>query len=328
MFFVFVLLDLIFYTLVNANYFIEILVTHEFELERFTSSFPFVAAILMLLTRYACIYFNKDVIQKILNSVPKEYNKLKLQQFKIDKLLMNFQRFIKFHRYLNLNAITYAFLMVTFSFIKTGQKNFPFEIKFPFDAFESGIYPILLIWVLFSHSLYAFTMVTTENVTYGLIIIVSAELKMLAADFRLLRKKSIDIVKCIKRQNELYDIVEELQRIFGIYFFINFLLSSILICFTAFTGTISPDPLSLIFSAIFCLLTMLQIFIQCFFGQILYDANLNLVDSIYECGWENMKDINLKKILILVIMRSQKCVAFSLFGFWKITLEQFQSVSF
>ncbi|KAG5667679.1 hypothetical protein PVAND_015651 [Polypedilum vanderplanki] len=171
-------------------------------------------------------------------------------------------------------------------------------------------------------------LVTTENVTYGLITIVSAELKLLATDFRFLCEKSINIARCIKRQNELYDIIEELQRIFGISFTINFLLSSILICFTAFMGSISPDPLSLIFSAIFCLLTMLQIFIQCFFGQILYDASGNLNDNIYECGWESMEDKRLKKLIMIIIMRSQKSAVFSLIGIWKINLEQFQSVRF
>ncbi|KAG5683305.1 hypothetical protein PVAND_012592 [Polypedilum vanderplanki] len=326
-FFILVFTTVTLYALSNSNYLIELSVTHEFNLEKFTTSFSYSATISMLLVRYSCIYHNKDAIQKIIDFLPKEYKISEIQPHKIDKFLNNFGTFIKIHRYFHFQALIYPPMLVLINFINTGEKMFPFEVKFPFYAFRNEIYPFLLLWVLISHYIYVLSYVVSENITYGLTTIISVELKLLAVKYQNSFSNLEDLKVFIKNQNELYDIIEELQRIYGISFFANFLMSSILLCFTAFMTSVSPDLQLLIFNAIFCLITMIQIFIQCFFGQILYDANLNLVDSIYECGWENMKDVNLKKFLVFVIKRSQKCAAFSLLGIWKITLEQFKSVS-
>ncbi|KAG5683306.1 hypothetical protein PVAND_012593 [Polypedilum vanderplanki] len=313
--------------MVNSSYIFELFANRDFNLEKFTGSFSYVAAILILLIRYSCIFFNKDKIQNILEHFPKEYKIEDLKFHKIDKFLLNFEKFIKTYRILNATAITYAFSSVIFNLIISNSKTFPFEIKFPFDAFKNDFYPFLIVWVFLSYILYQFSILTTENVIYGLITIASVELKLLAAEYKKSKDDTNVIINCIKRQNELYDVIGNIQRIFAPSFFTSFLLSSILICFTAFKCSISLDPAILIFNATFSIISMLQIFIQCFFGQILCDASGNLIDSIYECGWEKRKNEKLKKFLIFVIMRSQKYSAFSLLGVWKINLEQFQSVS-
>ncbi|KAG5683307.1 hypothetical protein PVAND_012594 [Polypedilum vanderplanki] len=326
-FFIFVIFDEIFYTLINSNYLFELYETHEFNFEKLTSAFTYLSALTMVLTRYSCIYFNKDSIRKILNNLPKEYKKSTLQSYKIDKFLMNFLKLIKFHRYFNSSVIPFMMISIIAELLTTGQKSFPFEIKFPFDAFRHDVYPFLIIWVFFSHILYLLTLLTNENFIYGLITVISIEFKLLAINLKNLKEDPENIYHCIKRQNELYKIVEKLQKILAPSFFINFLLSSILLCFTAFISSIANDFMTLITEILFCFVGMLQICIQCFFGQILYDTSSSLVDSIYDCGWENMNDVKLKKLIMIIIIRSQKPAAFSLLGIWKITLEQFQSVS-
>ncbi|KAG5683302.1 hypothetical protein PVAND_012589 [Polypedilum vanderplanki] len=322
-------INLVLYTLLNANYIFELAVTHDFDFKRFTGAFTYISSISMILVKYSCIYFNKDAIQRILDFFPKEYNKTELKTHRVDKFLTNFQKFVTFYRFLHLQMpIIFVITLLVMGTINAGHKIYPFEIKFPFDAFRNDVYPFLLFWVLVSHALYMITFTFTENVSFALTTIVATEFKILAEKYRRIKENPENIINCIKRQNELYDIVEKIQKIFSISFFTNFLLSSISICFAAFICSISPDPIALIFNSVFSLISMLQIFIQCFFGQILYDASGNLNDSVYECGWEEINDKKLKRLLRFVIMRLQKRASFSLFGFWKINLEQFQSVSF
>ncbi|KAG5683304.1 hypothetical protein PVAND_012591 [Polypedilum vanderplanki] len=326
-FFSIFVINLVLYTLVNANYIFELAVTHDFDFKRFTGAFTYISSTIMTLVKYSCIYFNKTAIERILNSLPKQYNKTELKNLKLDKFLTKYQRFVIVHRYIHLQVpIIFLFILLVMATIKAGHKIYPFEIKFPFDAFRNDVYPFLLFWVLLAHVLYLTSFTFVENFTFGLTTIVATELKILAENYRRIKDQPENIINSIKRQNELYDIVEKIQKIFSISFFTNFLLSSLLICFTAFICSISPDPTTMIFNALFSLVSMIQIFIQCFFGQILYDAGIDVLNGINECGWEDMKDKKLKKLIMIIIMRSQKPTAFSLLGIWHITLEQFQSI--
>ncbi|KAG5683303.1 hypothetical protein PVAND_012590 [Polypedilum vanderplanki] len=328
-FFIIIVVDLILYISSIANYIFELIMTHIFDMEKFTGAFTLISTVSMLVVKYSYIYFNKNAVQRILDFFPKEYNKSELKAHKVDKFLMNFQKFVTFHRFFHLQMpILFVITLLVMETINAGHRVYPFAIKFPFDALGNYVYPFLLFWVLFSHALYMITFTFVENLTFGLTTIIATELKILAENYRRIKDQPENIINCIKRQNELYDIVEKVQRIFGISFFTNFLLSSITICLAAFTCSISPDITVLIFNGVMSLgFQMIQIFIQCFFGQVLYDASSSLIDSIYDCGWENMKDEKLKKLIMIIIIRSQKPAVFSLLGIWKITLEQFQSVS-
>jgi hypothetical protein len=68
--------------------------------------------------------------------------------------------------------------------------------------------------------------------------------------------------------------------------------------------------------------------LQCDYGQMLKDASLSVADGIYESGWENLEDEKLKKMLMMIIMRSQKSSALTAMKFNEINLEQFAKVKF
>jgi hypothetical protein len=324
-FFVIIFLNFLLYMLINANYLVELAVTRDFNLAKFTGAFTYVAATSLLLARYSCIFLNKRLIDEILVFLPKEYKKSEVPH-DVYSFLMTFFKFAVFLRWFDLLIIPSAIMQVIIRFITTGQKTFPYAIKFPFDAFRIETYLICLLWVLISHTIFALTNLTHDNVTYGLITLVSAEFKLLAAEYRKLGENSNHLISCVKRHVELHEIAEKLQKIFAFSFLTYFLISSILICFTAFICSTAPSPMALIFNAVFCLFTMIKIFTQCFFGQLLKDASASVIDAIYECEWEKSKDMKLKRGIILMIMRSQKSASLSLFGIWDIDLDQFQSV--
>jgi hypothetical protein len=325
-FFVLMFSNFVLYALSNSSYLVELTVTLDFSLKKFTGAFTYFAAIWMLVARYSCIFLNKQSIEQIMDALPKEYKKSKLPP-EIDQLFVKFGKFIKIILCVHLSAIPFATMQVAVGLISDGQKTFPFEIKFPFDASGNEIYPICLLWVLITHTFYAHILVLNENVTYGLITVVSAEFKLLAAEYQKLGENSNHLMSCVKRHVELREVVEKLQKIFTVSFFINFLVSSFLICFTAFICSTDPSPMTLIFNFMLCSATTTQIFIQCFFGQLLSDSSASVIDAIYECGWEQAKDPALKKMMTLMIQRSQKGSALSLLGVYDITLEQFQNVS-
>ena len=68
--------------------------------------------------------------------------------------------------------------------------------------------------------------------------------------------------------------------------------------------------------------------LQCDYGQMLKDVSLSVADGIYESGWENLDDEKLKKMLMMIIMRSQVRSNLKAFGFVVIDKEQFSKVRF
>ncbi|CAG9800738.1 unnamed protein product [Chironomus riparius] len=66
---------------------------------------------------------------------------------------------------------------------------------------------------------------------------------------------------------------------------------------------------------------------QCFFGQMLKDASESVVNGIYECGWEDINDIQIRRAFISIIQRSQKPECLTIMKFGDVTLKQFTTAS-
>ena len=71
---------------------------------------------------------------------------------------------------------------------------------------------------------------------------------------------------------------------------------------------------------------MNQILILCFFGQMLKDSSEYVAVGIYDCGWEDLNDMRLRKSILLALLRAQKVSKLTVFSIFTITLSQFQKV--
>ncbi|XP_070510025.1 odorant receptor 85c-like, partial [Chironomus tepperi] len=133
--------------------------------------------------------------------------------------------------------------------------------------------------------------------------------------------------KClIQRHNELFIIKNKLENIFSFPLLCSILSNLLCVCFTAFNATISSGISDLIEQAFLSFATLLLIYAQCFFGQMLKDASESVVNAIYECGWEDINDIQIRRALISIIQRSQKTECLTIMKFGDVTLKQFTTV--
>lgn len=49
----------------------------------------------------------------------------------------------------------------------------------------------------------------------------------------------------------------------------------------------------------------LQVFWNCFFGQLLISKSL-ITNGVYDCGWEKWENLALKKSILIVLMNDEK----------------------
>ena len=66
---------------------------------------------------------------------------------------------------------------------------------------------------------------------------------------------------------------------------------------------------------------------QCYFSQKIKDASGNVSDAIYNCGWENLTDLKLKRDIILPLSRAQNAAKVSTY-LNEISLKHFEGVSY
>lgn len=323
-----VLWNLLLYGLVNAsNLFIS-----PFIIDRSFMELSFIATILKILVTYGCIYWNQEKLKKIMAIFPERFTLDETNKHKIDKKLMWIKIFVKGALY----QFSSSFILLIGEPIKeylvNNKRIFPFHIIFPFNTDPCYVYFPLFLWIIISHALHIILMVGNYNILYGFVTLLSIEFNKLKEQFRELKEfetKQLaeNLKNCINRQNELIEAVEQFQKIFSPTLFIKFILSSFLICASAFQCSTAENLLGLLFHLIFCVFALNQVFILCFFGQMLKDASQGVADGIYSSGWENLKDIKLRFSILMALREAQKNSKLTVFNVSTISLNQFKKVN-
>ncbi|KAG5666589.1 hypothetical protein PVAND_014607 [Polypedilum vanderplanki] len=242
-------------------------------------------------------------------------------------------------------------------------RKFFIGIKFPFETSNDFAYFGLHLWIIFVGSTMNIILLLTEGFTYGLIVVLIIEFRKLRETFvqikekieeiaklkkkireKILKSKSNEIKKFHETQlkiNELnlqlklqlhhliidhsstLDIRNDLQRIFSKVFLVNFFTTTFSVCFQAFNAITSPDIanfLTYFFGSVF---QSWMLFIQCRFGEQVKNESFAVAEAAYFCDWEEIENVEIKKKILIIMMRSQKSEAFKIWKFSEISLEQF-----
>ncbi|XP_072946334.1 odorant receptor 67c-like [Epargyreus clarus] len=116
-----------------------------------------------------------------------------------------------------------------------------------------------------------------------------------------------------------------LEMIFTKSTLFNFVSSSILICLTGFNVmAIEDSPYVMTFLS-FLSSCLLQIFLLCFFGDMLMRSSMEIGDAVYKSKWYETKP-TIAKNLLLVQTRSQKPCRLTASGFADVNLRAFMKI--
>jgi hypothetical protein len=248
------------------------------------------------------------------------------------KTQKNYLKFSMAYIFVLSTSLLYLLKKPVMEFFLNGNRELPEDMIMPFDTSGIFVYPIILIWTLLTQILIISSSMFNDIFTYGLIVYLSMEFKVLSVKFKDLKEiKDEEQLKLlikdyVQQHNSLFNIVHDVQKILSPGFFVTFCLSSFLICFTAFQAILYSDLIQMSLDALFCVVIANVIFFQCFFGQMLQDASYEVFNGAANCGWENWKDEKLRKHIIIILCRSQQMAYFSILKFSKISLQQFWTV--
>jgi hypothetical protein len=166
-----------------------------------------------------------------------------------------------------------------------------------------------------------------RNKTKSKLYRLASERNLVPVDLNIVIETSIQEI--VKKHLELLDIRDELENIFAPAFLLNFLCSTVCLCvfeLMVLVAIVRPvDSCMFFFGAS---IKILMFFVLCRFCQKLKDASLEISDAIYNCKWEEIEDLKVKKQLLMILLRAQKSKTLTCWKFSEISFQLFGSVSF
>ncbi|KAH8364590.1 hypothetical protein KR084_008618, partial [Drosophila pseudotakahashii] len=106
---------------------------------------------------------------------------------------------------------------------------------------------------------------------------------------------------------EIIRLTDVMNDVFGVPLLLNFLASSLLVCLVGFQLTIQFSPAYFLKQVLLLVSALVEVYLLCFFSQMLIDASKNVSSAAYEMNWIEA-DTRCRKMLVFLSMRAQKPV--------------------
>ncbi|KAG5671903.1 hypothetical protein PVAND_002072 [Polypedilum vanderplanki] len=301
------------------------------EIEKLFLGISIMATMSIIVMRYSCIYWNSNKLRNVVDKLPTNYTEQDVKKFSVDKRLKGMKKFIGIYFFYMCTSYIFVIVGPFFIYMQTGNKIFPLAIEIPFDTNSIFVYLVVFFWIILSHTDHIILVIINDSILYGIINVIALEFSILKENFEDLKsikdevQFKVKLVTIIERQNELHEMVKNLQKIFSPSLFFNFIIVSFIMCFNAFQASTTNSFIEMIFAFMFGLSSTNQIFLQCYFGEKLKVASESVFCGIYNCGWENIENIKLRKCLILVLERAQKPATLKILDIADINMNQFEN---
>lgn len=252
---------------------------------------------IMVVFRAQTAFWNKRKITLVLKLLSSKDRFLIRCDEKIltERYQKRFNIFVKLYAANLLMALLPLFAGLFVKILMSGEKLFPFFIAVPKFAYITAVYPFALMFVTWVEYTKIFLTLAFDLLLYGMITALSLKFRILKINFENLNRKCEKEVKktlndLIDRHNQLINIRNILEDIFSQSLFVNYILVTFIICFLAFQISIASNVAEIAHHSNFMLSLLLQIFLQCFFGELLKDSSENVLLGVQNCGWENFQD--------------------------------------
>nr|ALD51393.1 odorant receptor 83 [Locusta migratoria] len=130
------------------------------------------------------------------------------------------------------------------------------------------------------------------------------------------------LLECIIFHQEIIKTVDEMESILSASILVQFLASTLVICFTAFVITTAENKQDLPTYITYLATMFYELFLYCWYGNELLAESERLQTSAYSCGWVG-RSAGLQRSLRVVMVRLQRPVCLTAGKFYQISRETF-----
>ncbi|XP_075983347.1 odorant receptor 4-like [Anticarsia gemmatalis] len=133
-----------------------------------------------------------------------------------------------------------------------------------------------------------------------------------------------ELIDIVKRHHALIRLAGDVESMFSFALLINFMNSSIIICFCGFCCVLIEKWNEVAYK--FFLMTALsQTWLLCWYGQKLLDSSNNFAEALYQSGWYNGSK-RIKSAVLIMLQRAQTSIHVTTYGFSTISLASYSTI--
>ncbi|KAL7041062.1 hypothetical protein ACKWTF_000609 [Chironomus riparius] len=284
------------------------------------------------LSKTILLYVNRKKIFEFLNKLRISYPSTIVDQQSsgLDSEYKWFNIFTKFFVFLYCLIVFTPTIEVFFNLMYYNVRTLPDEIWFPFDPIANSltfmIVVVLGIWAIYNS---VFIVCAVDLFLCAMFIVLAIEFKIIGQNIKnaINEKSFVNLRNILIRHQELIDIAAEIKSIFSFIFFYTFIQGAITISSSTFQLIATSSTTNFLYSSFYATSAFVVVFMYCYFGEKLITQSESIALSIYDSNWYEIDDIEMKKLLLLIIVRSQKGCTLSGYGFVTLSIDTYSLVS-
>ncbi|XP_077261549.1 odorant receptor 82a-like isoform X1 [Temnothorax americanus] len=217
-----------------------------------------------------------------------------------------------------------------------GPRAFPVKMELPLMALESPLFECILAGQMFYILSLASVVGMINALLATLIIHVGGQVDIMRQAVTEVHSNndelgsSLSIINnLIHRHQKIITLSDDIESLFSSIALMQLLWNTLIICFTGFMIIIAlstnKGAMVLIKSMFLYIAKTLEVFVFCYAGEFLSFKSKSISDAIYESLWYNMVPSD-SRIMLFIMMRSQKRLTITAGKIFDLTLEGFMSV--
>ncbi|KAL4708000.1 hypothetical protein ACJJTC_010616 [Scirpophaga incertulas] len=130
---------------------------------------------------------------------------------------------------------------------------------------------------------------------------------------------------CVEHHLRALEAAQQLQYCFSEHIFVQFMISLIIICVSAFQLVSVTNPVRMMAMTTYLLAMMYQVFLYCYQANQLSEESSEIAGAVYQCPWYKMSK-PLQRSLLIVMTRSQRLTKITAGGFITLSLASFMGI--
>ncbi|XP_050680521.1 odorant receptor 4-like [Leptidea sinapis] len=209
-------------------------------------------------------------------------------------------------------------------------KKLPFLVKYFFNPFTEMMWPLVYFHQIWSTIISCFNVFGPDTLFYSFCMYISINFDILsrrftdvvAADDDETRKR---LRACVLRHQELIELVNKVEVMYSPSTLCNIIISSFLICLSAFNITFINDIGAVFAFFTFLLMSFSQISLLCYFGDMIMTSSVQIYHAVYNCQWYSTSS-DIKRSIYIILIRSQKPCKLTAANFATLNLNAFTTI--
>jgi 7tm Odorant receptor len=176
---------------------------------------------------------------------------------------------------------------------------------FLFDEYIESYYTFILWWMNWNITNTSLMFYATDMLTYGLALTLSNQFKILSHEVKEALDWNGNLSPLIKRHIELIQLVKQVNKSLAATFLLNFLVSSYILCGSAYLISTSEDfPTTSKYLLVF-IVQLIQIALLCHFGSMVESSSVEIFNAVHASNW-NDDNSKVKFGALMMLMQSRK----------------------